>query len=147
MLGKFARIAVASLIAVHAAAAADVAVIVDSGSTNTAGFRIAVEPSGDAELTIGPRRSGRPPDDKPTQMRRKLPDTLVKRFYFDLGDAGPLSFLPKQRCMKSASFGTKLTIELGGEETPDLSCGGGDNAKLQALVRDVNEIVQFFNPR
>ncbi len=80
-------------------------------------------------------------------MRRKLPDPLVKRFYSDLGEAKPLSLLPKQRCMKSASFGTKLTIEWGAQETPDLSCGAGDNAKLQALIRDANEIVRLFSPR
>jgi len=145
MLGsKFAGMAVATLVAAGWAAGADVAVIVDSGSTNTAGFRIVVEQSGDAEFTAGPRRPSRSPDEKPQQMRRKLPDTLVGRLYSDLGAAKPLSALPNQRCMKSASFGTKLTIEFDGQETPDLSCGDGDNAKLRALVRDANEIVKLF---
>jgi len=144
MLGKIAGTAVATLIAACGATAADVAVIVDSGSTNTAGFRIVVEQSGEAEFTAGPRRSIRSPDEQPKQMRRKLPDALVKRLYSDLGAAKPLSSLPNQRCMKSASFGTKLTIEFGGQETPDLSCGAGDNTKLQPLILDANEIVKLF---
>jgi hypothetical protein len=145
MLGKFAGSAIATLIAVYAITAADVAVIVNSGSTNTAGFRIVVERSGKAEFTAAPRRSSRSPDETPKQMERMLPDTVVKRFYSDLDAAKPLSSLPNRRCMKSASFGTKLTIELGGEETPDLSCGSGDNAKLQDLVRDASEIVKLFS--
>jgi|SRR5579863_1314941 hypothetical protein len=141
MLAKFA---VVTLIAVHGAVAADVAVIVNSGSTNTAGFRIVVERSGNAEFTAGPPRPNRP-DEKPKQMRRKLPDPLVERLYSDLDAAKPLSSLPSQRCAKSASFGTKLTIEFGGQESPDLSCGPGDNAKLQALARDANEIVKLLS--
>jgi len=43
------------------------------------------------------------------------------------------------------AFGKKLTIEFGGQATPDLSCGGGDNAILQALVRDASEIVKLFS--
>jgi hypothetical protein len=145
MLGKFAGSAIATLIAGCGASAADVAVIVNSGSTNTVGFRIVVERSGKAEFTGGPRRSGRSPDERPRQMDRELPDTLVRRFYSDLDAAKPLSSLPNRRCMKSASFGTKLTIEFSGEETPDLSCGSGDNASLQALVQDANEILKLFS--
>jgi hypothetical protein len=145
MLSKFAGSAIATLIAVYGLTAADVAVIVNSGSTNKAGFRIVVERSGKAEFTVGPRRSGRSPDDTPKPVERTLPGTVVKRFYADLDAAKPLSSLPNRRCMKSASFGTKLTIEFDGEETPDLSCGSGDNAKLQDLVRDASEIVKLFN--
>ncbi len=145
MLGKFARSAIAASIAIYGASAADVAVIVNSGSTNSAGFRIVVERSGKAEFTAVPRKSGRSPDETPKQMERTLPDAMVKRFYADLDAAKPLSSLPNRRCMKSASFGTKLTIEFAGEETPDLSCGSGDDAKLQDLVRDANEIVKLFS--
>jgi hypothetical protein len=146
MLGKFARIAVAALITVHAAGAADVAVIVNTGSTNAPGFRIVIERSGNAEFTAGPPRPNRSPNEKPKQTQRKLPDALAERLYSDLDAAKPLSSLPNQRCAKSVSFGTKLTIEIGGQETPDLSCGPGDNARLQALVRDANEIVKLFTP-
>jgi hypothetical protein len=76
-----------------------------------------------------------------------LADTLVKRLYADLDAAKPFSSLPMQRCAKSASFGTTLTIALGFQETPDLSCGGGDSEKLKALLRDANEIDKVFNSR
>ncbi len=46
--------------------------------------------------------------------------------------------------MKSASFGSKLTVEFGEEKTPDLSCGDAGSAMLQALIRDVKEIVDLF---
>jgi hypothetical protein len=146
LLGKIAVATAAILITAFGAAGADVAVIVNSGSTNTPGFRIAVEQSGNAEYTAAPRRvirnSGQP---APTQLQ--LPDTLVKRLYTDLDAAKPFSSLPTQRCAKSASFGTTLTIALGFQETPDLSCGGGDSEKLKALLRDANEIVKLFNSR
>jgi hypothetical protein len=134
----------AALIAVHAAGAAEVAVIVNSASTNVSGFQITVERSGKAEYTAGPPRPNSAPNDKPKQMQRNLPNALAERLYSDLDAAKPLSSLPNERCMKSASFGTTLTIEIGGQKTPDLSCGPGDNAKLQALARDANEIVKLF---
>jgi hypothetical protein len=119
--------------------AADSAVIVNSGSTNTAGFRIAVDPSGDAQYTATSRKS-----EPKAAAQTHVPDALVKRLYSDLDAAKPLASLPHPRCIKSASFGTRLTIEFGDSETPDLSCGDGDNAKLRALIRDAQEIVTLF---
>ena len=117
MFGKFARMAVATLIAVHAASAADLAVIVNSGSTNTAGFRIAVDRSNNAEFTAGPPRPNRSPNGQPKQVRRELPSALVGRLFSDLEAAEPFSSLPSQRCFKSASFGTKLTMDAAGRST------------------------------
>jgi hypothetical protein len=127
--------------------AADSAVIVNSGSTNTPGFRIVVERSGDAEFTPTPRRPGPGTGAKAEPRQRKLPDNLVHALYSDLAASKPLSTLPPRRCMKSASFGTKLTIELGADESPDLSCGDGGNAKLGALIRDANQIVERFTAK
>jgi hypothetical protein len=124
--------------------AADSAVIVNSGSTNSAGFRIRVEHSGSAEYT---ETSPRPNSQPVTPARRIVPDALVQRLYSDLEAAQPLASLPRPRCMKSASFGTRLTIELGGPETPDLTCGDGDSPKLRALIRDANEIVALFHAK
>src|SRR5215472_14805186 len=91
----------------------DEAVIVNSGSTNTAGFRIVVNKNGDAEYTVMPRRFGPPAQSEP--MRRKIPEALTQRLFSHLGAAKPLTNLPRERCAKSASFGTSLTIEFGGE--------------------------------
>jgi hypothetical protein len=125
-------------------AAADSAVIVNSGSTNSDGFRILVERSGNAEYTALPRR----PNPQPvTPARRIVPDALVQRLYSDLEAAQPLTSLPRPRCMKSVSFGFRMTIEFGGPETPDLTCGDGDSPKLRALIRDANEIVALFRAK
>jgi hypothetical protein len=120
-------------------AAADTAVIVNSGSTNRAGFRIEVERSGQAEYTSTPRRG-----QAAEQVRRKIPDSLLQRFYADLGAAQPLSALPVEHCAKSVSFGTTTTVELGSERTPDISCPNARNPNTKALMRDVDEIVQLF---
>ena len=140
-----AAVLAACLVAAHAAD--DAAVIVDSGSTNTAGYRIIVERSGKAAYTQMPRRYGRPSDEQPTSKTRDVASELVKRFYADLDAARPFSELPRQGCMKSASFGTTLTIEFAGERSPDLSCGDRGNAKVKALIEDVSEICKLFSDK
>jgi hypothetical protein len=125
----------------------DTAVIVNSGSTNRPGFRILVERSGNAEYTAAPRGPSPPLLKQPEAGRRLAPGELVRRLYSDLEAAAPLSSLPKPRCAKSASFGSRLTIEFGGFETPDLSCGDADNPKLRALIRDANEISALFTAK
>ena len=120
--------------------AAGDAVIVNSGSTNTEGFRIVVEQSGKAVYTQTPRKSD-------TQVKSRsldLPQALVKRLYSDLDAGKPLAELPGGHCMKSASFGSSLTIEFAGEKTPDLSCPDHGNPRLQVLIKDANEIVKLF---
>ncbi len=118
-----------------AMAGKDTAVIIDSGSTNTAGFRIVVERSGKAVCTG--RRSA--------SETRKVPKELLRRFYVDLEK--PLAELPKHACMKSASFGTTLTIEFGGQTSPDLSCGDHGDERLKTLIADMHEIVKLFDER
>jgi len=118
--------------------------IVNSGSTNTAGFRIVVEKSGDAEYTAQPRRFPIGRSESPRTIRKALPKTLAGRLYSDVKAAQPLSALPERHCVKSVSFGTRLTIETEGDVSPDLSCGDGGNEKLKALIRDADEIVKVF---
>ena len=127
------------LAAIVLQAAADTAVIVNSGSTNRAGFRIEVERSGQAEYTSMPRRG-----QAAEQVRRKVPDALIQRFYADLEAAEPLSALPAEHCAKSVSFGATTTVELGSERTPDISCPNARNPNTKALMRDVDEIVELF---
>jgi len=120
-----------------------VATIVNSGSTNRAGFRIAIDAQGNAEWIAAPRRSGAPqPQAKPQQQT--IPPALLKNFRADLDAAKPLASLPEVHCMKSASFGSRLTVESGAEQTPDLSCGDGGNGAMRNLIRDVNEITALF---
>ena len=141
---------VLALLAGVVALAADTgsAVIVNSGSTNTAGFKIVVPKNGSAEYTSTPRPHRAPEDqaDK-TPAQRRLDPALVQRFYSDLEAARPFSDLPTPHCMKSASFGSRLTIQLNGEETPDLSCPVGQNSKLSALAQDAKDIVAAFQAK
>jgi hypothetical protein len=123
----------------------DEATIVNSGSTNRAGFRIAVDRTGTAEWTSVPRRRLGAPQEQAQPVRKTLASALTDRFYADLAAAKPFSSLPPVHCAKSASFGTVLTVKFGDEESPDLSCGDGGNAALKALIRDANEIVALFN--
>lgn len=115
--------------------------IVNSGSTNTAGFEIAVRKSGAAEYTSHPRRG-----EAPAEIHKTLPQSLADQLYVDVNAAQPLDSLPARHCVKSVSFGTRTYIDAGGQESPDLSCGDGGNAKLRALIRDSNQIIEIFRP-
>jgi hypothetical protein len=116
----------------------DSAVIVNSGSTNISGFRIVVKRSGEAEYTD--TRSGK-------TGAHTISEATARRFYEDLEAAKPFSSLPRPRCAKSASFGSVLTIEWGGERTPDLSCGDGNDEKLRTLIKDTEGIVKLFQEK
>lgn len=118
------------------------ATVVDSGSTNTNGLRIVVEESGKAQSTVAPRGPRARTGESPIATAGTVPATLAKRLYSDLDAAWPLSSLPSQRCLKSASFGTRLTIEFDGQKTPDLSCGRITDPRVRALAQDAREIIE-----
>jgi hypothetical protein len=120
-----------------------VVTIVNSGSTDRAGFRIAIDAQGNAEATATPRRLRAPQQQDKPQLQT-IPPALFKSFGADLDAAKPLASLPEVHCMKSASFGSRLTVESGAEETPDLSCGDGGSNAMRNLIRDVNEITALF---
>jgi hypothetical protein len=110
--------------------------IVNSGSTNSPGFQIAIGKSGKAVYTA--RRGPAGP------VEKTVPKQLAERLYKDVKAAEPLASLPPQSCMKSASFGTRLTVQSGDDVSPDLSCGDDGSARMQALIRDVNDVVKVF---
>jgi len=116
------------------------AAVVDSGSTNTSGFRILVEPSGRTQSIVVPRIPQGPPVELPITTVGKIPSALARRLYADLEAAWPLSSLPPAHCLKSASFGTRLTIEFADQATPDLSCGNITDPLVRALARDARKI-------
>jgi hypothetical protein len=138
------------------AAGQGAATIVDSGSTNRAGFRIVVRRSGSAELTLTPRRTaaadepGKDPNKEPAKppqpIVRTVPRNEVNRLFADLDAARPFASLPEARCIKSVSFGSTRTIEYGGEPSPDLSCGPEGSDALRDLIRDVDAIIDRFQP-
>ena len=122
--------------------------IVNSGSTNRPGFRITIDRSGAAELIASPRRIG-PPEmrQQPEPVHRTIPRATVDRFFADLATANPLASLPPAHCMKSVSFGSTLTIALGTDQTPDLSCGDGGNSAMRDVIRDTDEIVALLQAK
>ncbi|GAC1408870.1 MAG: hypothetical protein NVSMB64_17540 [Candidatus Velthaea sp.] len=108
---------------------ASVAVIQDSGSTNTAGYTIAVHRSGRIDVLMAHAPVTHP----------KIAAKLVARLYTDLARTGPVAALPAEACMKSVSFGTRVTLAYGGQQSPDLSCAENDAVRM--LSGDANAIV------
>jgi hypothetical protein len=106
-----------------------VAVIENSGSTNTPGYRLIVHASGSAEWAVSRRRHS------PACSRNagKLPSELTQRFFEDLRQLMPLSKLPVGQCAKSVSFGTTLRVTYQGSTSPDLSCPASGNETDQLL--------------
>ena len=111
------------------AAQRDSATIQNSGSTNTAGFRITLWSDGPGSVQF-----------RGVDTARKIaiaPD-LAARFFNDLHAAKDEN-APPQHCMKSASFGTTTTVIWQGWTSPDLQCPpAGPN--IQALAQDVKAI-------
>jgi hypothetical protein len=103
--------------------ARDAVSIVNSGSTNFAGYELQVRSNGD--LVSGPGSGA----------RRRVSPALARRLFADLLAAGPLGRLTAGSCMKSASFGTWTRITYRGETSPDLSCPSPSRA-LRALAAD-----------
>jgi len=119
---KSALLAAAALIAAASAASAaapvpylpvpkDAAVILNTGSTNAAGYRIVLQRSGDAEYVWGARRATATVD-----------KAIATKFFADAAHGMPLSKLLVAPCMKSASFGTSTFVWWRGQRSPDLSC-------------------------
>lgn len=109
------------------------AVVLNSGSTNTAGFRIVIERDGHADyVSAAGRNSGRVTADQ------------AQKFFSDLQAAGSLRALPTAPCAKSISFGTSTFVwwKLGGR-SPDLSCP--TNKAGAALAYDVSAIANALH--
>lgn len=115
------------------AATRDGATIVDSGSTNTPGYRIQVWSDGSATIVLQSRGSVRG-----TAKPFTVAPTTAREFFSDLKAvrAANVNSVP---CMKSASFGTTTKISWHGWTSPDLDCPANSSV-LDALVASVNKI-------
>ena len=105
--------------------------VIDSGSTNSPGMRVTIEPPGQS-ATIE-RKDG-------SKQRVKLDKDICDQIVQDLEAAGPLNELPVSHCMKSVSFGKSIFIEYKGVRTPDLSCRQSD-PRAAALKKDAQDIL------
>ncbi|GCE11648.1 hypothetical protein [Tengunoibacter tsumagoiensis] len=111
----------------------NVALIANSGSVNTIGYRIIVSPEGNVSFVDG-KGSG----------HGTLPKKFTRHFFHDLAQAHPLDQLPeKTPCLKSYTTGTITEIQFNGEHSPDISCPGND--KASDLEEDVRTITRFFH--
>lgn len=108
------------------------AVILNTGSTNSAGYRIVVTRSGAAEYIWGDRRA-----------TTTLPSDVTAQFYKDLEAGMPLSSMHVLACMKSASFGYSLFAWWRGQRSHDISCPG--DAHADALAKDVAAIADALH--
>jgi hypothetical protein len=108
--------------------APDEALIVNSGSTNSAGYRLRVYADGTTALQQGD-----------AAVRKHVSLALVKRFFADLRAAGALDALPRGGCMKSASFGSSTTVAYRGKLSPDVSCPSASPAE-RALAVDADAL-------
>ena len=97
------------------------AVIVNSGSTNVAGYTLRVRDDGWTTL----EQAG-------ATQHKRVDKALAARFFADLRAAGPLGALPRAMCMKSTSFGSVTTVAYRGARSPDLSCPGSSSAADRA---------------
>ncbi len=129
-------LAIGLAIALVAAAPRDSAVIVDSGSTNTQGYKIQVWSDGTASITPADRFGTAQGAAKPFSV----PASTATRFFADLA-AARKGAAAGEPCMKSASFGTTTHVVWHGWTSPDLDCPAA-NALTAALVHDIAEIRQ-----
>ncbi len=125
-----AVLAIASFVG---AAPSDNAVIVNSGSTNSYGYRIDVSTDGTATVTLQ-QRGGAASTPRPFTV----PAATATKFFADLAAArkGNAATVP---CMKSASFGSTIKVTWQGWTSPDLTCPPKDSLG-EALVSDVEAI-------
>jgi|SRR5579875_3622178 len=108
------------------------AIVEDSGSTNIAGLRVTVSTDGQASVE--------PHDGRAQHVN--LSQSMCEQLLRDLEEAGPLDRLPARHCIKSVSFGSRITIEYNGATSPDLSCPAAGNSHLEALQKDARAILE-----
>ena len=125
--------------------------IVNSGSTNRAGYRIIIRESGWARYVPGKPRYANGPQGGETDAEKEadISGTLTRKFFKDVDRASPLSQLPVVRCLKSASFGTTTSVISAGQRSPDVSCPDED-PRMEELYKDaeaIREAVRSARPQ
>jgi len=108
------------------------AVILNTGSTNTSGYRIVVQRNGNAEYITDV-----------TRAKAQLPTSIGSKFFGDLHAAAPLQNLQHAACMKSISFGTSLFVWWNHSRSPDLSCPA--DARGRALASDARAVASALH--
>ncbi len=105
------------------------AVILNTGSTNTLGYRVVLQRNGAAEYVNGPKRA-----------LATVPASLTAQFFKDVLASMPLESRTATTCMKSASFGYSLFVYWNHSRSGDVTCPNG-----AAIANDVTKIAQALN--
>jgi hypothetical protein len=119
--------------------------IINSGSTNTAGFQIKIERSGKAAWSLTGRLTGRRYLDPASRAgEQQLSNEMAKQLFDDVESAMPFTQYPNDGCAKSRSFGYTISIRYLGEWSPDLTCQMTE-PKLIRLKDDMQEVVKTLH--
>lgn len=134
-LAFVAALAIGGIVNTACASEADSASIVNSGSTNTAGYQIDVHSDGAAVVTLKPH----PGSNLPAGPKSfTIAPALAASFFADLKAVRDAN-VAGAPCMKSASFGSSTHVSWHDWKSPDLECPP-QNAKVGALIHDVGAI-------
>ncbi len=125
----------------------DLVRIINSGSTNTAGYVIELQRNGLVKWTVA--RRIRPvlsttPSATTTQNNIRLPTLLANNIFQAIENASPFTQYAPIFCGKSVSFGTTLHVTYNGQQTPDLSCPLQDE-RLVVLSKYIHELITDLN--
>lgn len=125
----------------------DLVRIINSGSTNTAGYVIELQRNGLVKWTVA--RRIRPvlsttPSATTTQNNIRLPTLLANNIFQAIENASPFTQYAPIFCIKSISFGSTLHVTYNGQQTPDLSCPLQDE-RLVVLSKYIHELITDLN--
>ena len=130
MAGRYRLLLV---LVVTACLGAEELTVTRSRSTNSPELSVTVDASGGAQAYIGKAKSSR------FAIRAAQSMALWKATRAAL----PLASLPAAHCAKSVSFGTRLTVTVCDDHSPDLSCPNQTDERVIALAREAGLVLQL----
>jgi len=124
----------------------DIVRIINSGSTNTAGYVIEVQRTGHVTWTVTRRRPilATTPSSTTTQNALQLSSLETNAIFQAVQQALPFTQYAPIHCIKSVSFGTTLHVSYNGQESPDLSCPLKDQ-RLVLLSKNIHDLISKLN--
>lgn len=119
------------------------AVITQSRSTNTLGYRLSIHNDGSAVAEIGAAGSGATAS--PSRSQQFPPGTVDAATLRRLLDAiGDVSTIPTGFCPKSVSFGTRTEITSAGKTSGDLQCVRPQPSEVNRAPLESSEALAKF---
>lgn len=114
------------------------AVIKNTGSTNTFGYKITATATKGTYQISSVSNGGKDISNESGMPSGVQP--LVAHLFTDLNAAMPLTSLPVRYGMRSASFGTRTTITYKGQTSPDLTFAS--DPRTAALKADIDALTK-----